>query len=145
MKAISIRQPWAGAIVLGHKPVENRTRMFSHRGQILIHAGQYLATDYAAAADLIEKHAGIDVDPLFALRGVSPAWELGAIVGVADLHAAHRGCDGSCAPGWASPGQVHHMLRNARPLQRPIPAPGRLGVWTPDADVLAAVKEVWPR
>lgn len=144
MKAISIRQPWAGAVVLGYKPVENRSRMFSHRGQVLIHAGLFLAHDYAAAADLIEDQAGVDVDPMFALRGVSPAWELGAFVGVTDLYDAHRGCDGSCSP-WAFPGQVHHMLRDARPLLRPVRAAGRLGSWEPDADILDRVRAVWPR
>lgn len=35
--ALSIRQPWASAILLG-KDVENRSRRFHHRGPLLIHA-----------------------------------------------------------------------------------------------------------
>lgn len=40
MKALSIRQPWASLIVLGYKPVENRTRTSYHRGPLLIHASK---------------------------------------------------------------------------------------------------------
>lgn len=38
MKALSIRQPWAWLIVMGFKPIENRTWATGHRGEILIHA-----------------------------------------------------------------------------------------------------------
>lgn len=40
LKAISIRQPWASMIVLGFKPVENRTWKTNYRGPVLIHAAQ---------------------------------------------------------------------------------------------------------
>jgi hypothetical protein len=40
MKALSIRQPWASMIVLGLKPVENRSWKSNFRGRMLIHAGK---------------------------------------------------------------------------------------------------------
>jgi hypothetical protein len=40
MKALSVRQPWARAIVTGLKPIENRTWQTNYRGPLLIHAGQ---------------------------------------------------------------------------------------------------------
>lgn len=40
MKAITICQPWAWAIVEGYKHVENRTWPTKHRGRLLIHAGK---------------------------------------------------------------------------------------------------------
>jgi hypothetical protein len=43
MKAISIQQPWAWAIIAGHKTIENRTWSTSYRGPLLIHAGQKLS------------------------------------------------------------------------------------------------------
>ncbi len=142
MKAISIRQPWAGAVALGWKPIENRTRMFSHRGQVLIHAGLNLADNYPMVEATF---AGAEREiPNLGITGQT-AWAFGAIIGAADLHSAHRGCDGSCAPGWAQRGQIHHLLRDAVVLRRPIPCPGRLGIWTPDDDVLAQIREVWPR
>lgn len=40
MKVLSIRQPWAWAIVSGLKPIENRTWQTKFRGDFLIHAGK---------------------------------------------------------------------------------------------------------
>ena len=40
MKALSIRQPWAWAILHAGKNVENRTWHTSYRGPLLIHAGK---------------------------------------------------------------------------------------------------------
>jgi hypothetical protein len=48
LKAISVRQPWANAIMLG-KDVENRSRYFIHRGSLLIHAS--LKLDAGALTD----------------------------------------------------------------------------------------------
>lgn len=38
MKALSIRQPWAWLIIMGHKPIENRTWKTDFRGRIMLHA-----------------------------------------------------------------------------------------------------------
>ena len=40
MKALSIRQPWAGAILAGLKTIETRTWATAYRGPLLIHAGK---------------------------------------------------------------------------------------------------------
>ena len=40
LKALSVRQPWAWAIVYAGKNVENRTWRTSHRGPLLIHASK---------------------------------------------------------------------------------------------------------
>lgn len=48
MKALSILQPWAWAVVHGHKPVENRGLGFAgirYRGDLLVHAGKGLDMD----------------------------------------------------------------------------------------------------
>ncbi len=45
MKALSIRQPWATLIILGCKPVENRTWATGHRGATLIHASLGMTLD----------------------------------------------------------------------------------------------------
>lgn len=41
-----------------------------------------------------------------------------------------------------SPGRYAWMLDRIRPLTTPVPARGRQGLWTPDADLLAAVEAV---
>jgi hypothetical protein len=45
MKAISIRQPWAWAIIHAGKPVENRTWWTDYRGPVLIHAAKGCTRD----------------------------------------------------------------------------------------------------
>lgn len=40
MKALSIRQPFAGMIVLGMKKIENRTWRTDYRGELAIHASK---------------------------------------------------------------------------------------------------------
>jgi hypothetical protein len=40
MKALSVCQPWAWAIIHGPKRIENRTRYTRHRGPLLIHASK---------------------------------------------------------------------------------------------------------
>ena len=44
MKALTVLQPYAWAIVTGLKKIENRTWPTSHRGELLIHAGLSAAT-----------------------------------------------------------------------------------------------------
>lgn len=40
MKCLSVRQPFAWAILKGKKRVENRSRLTKHRGPVLLHAGK---------------------------------------------------------------------------------------------------------
>lgn len=65
---LSVRQPWAWAIVHGHKPVENRGRTFAktHLGLFLVHTGKECTpAEYKAAVEKIRKiDASIRVPPL---------------------------------------------------------------------------------
>jgi hypothetical protein len=45
MKALTVKQPWAWAIVMGYKDVENRSRRTNHRGPLLIHAAKQMDAD----------------------------------------------------------------------------------------------------
>jgi len=79
LRAISVRQPWAWAIVQGLKPWENRPRRFNYRGPLLIHASQAAREqDYLFGVELIER-----------LTGRSPparnVIERGGIVGAVEL------------------------------------------------------------
>ncbi len=40
MKAISILQPWASLVALGHKKIETRSWNTKYRGELLIHASK---------------------------------------------------------------------------------------------------------
>ncbi|MFE9372298.1 hypothetical protein ACFYM2_21360 [Streptomyces sp. NPDC006711] len=125
MKALTIKQPWAGAIVHQTKRVENRTwklpaRM--HGARILIHAGAQRnrwATVYGPHLDVY-----------------------GAIVGAATLTGCHFASDADiCCSEWAFPSTYHWTLDDVVALPEPVPAKGALGFWTPTEDVLAAAQQ----
>jgi hypothetical protein len=104
MRAITVRQPWAWAIIHGGKDVENRTRNIagSYRGPVAIHAG--LALDDAALDDHNLRRAwhlaGMPQRPttpgmfeplLREYDGDEADWlPLGAIIGVVDLVDMHQ-------------------------------------------------------
>lgn len=158
MRAITVRQPWATAIVRMGKDVENRTRNIAgaYRGPVAIHAGAALPpgrrgtrTEFPGVGEVERDLSGL------LLRSDYLAWPyrlpMGALIGVVDLvdvcvstwqqmDAEQMAC---CLSRWAeSPGEdgvVHHLhLRDPRPLVRPlIPYRGALGLWTLPDDVLA--------
>lgn len=128
MRALTIKQPWADAIVHGTKRTENRTWQTTHRGPVIIHAG--------AGYD---QHAGRIIPDLHALS----TWPdtRGAVLATADLTDVHYSADGECCPTWGEANTYHWVLDNIRPLAAPVPAKGRLGLWIPAADLLAAVND----
>jgi hypothetical protein len=78
MKALSIHQPWAWAILHAGKTVENRTWSTRHRGPLLIHASKTKSSyDREARLDWLKVY-GVEL----------PKWEelvAGAILGVVEL------------------------------------------------------------
>lgn len=60
VKAISVRQPWAWAIVHGGKDVENRIWRPNYRGPLLIHASSNMTRlDYEVGATFCRREAGL--------------------------------------------------------------------------------------
>src|SRR6516164_125406 len=80
--ALTVHQPWAWAITMGHKTIENRTWHTSYRGPLFIHAGgRKGAKEWLADWDtLVEEFAerGVKLPPIGTLT-------FGAIVAVAEL------------------------------------------------------------
>jgi hypothetical protein len=124
MKALTVRQPYANAIVHGEKRTENRSQRTHYRGALLIHAALAPHGSGVASAEL-----GGDGWPD----------QRGAIIGVAELADCHRATDSCCTP-WGFTGYWHWQLGKVTALAQPVPAKGKLGLWTPDDDVLAAVQ-----
>lgn len=54
MKALSIKQPWAWAIIHQHKDIENRTWNTKHRGEFYVHASK--GFDYKAPKSLVKDY-----------------------------------------------------------------------------------------
>ncbi|WP_031030070.1 MULTISPECIES: ASCH domain-containing protein [unclassified Streptomyces] len=121
MKALTIRQPWAGAIVHQTKRVENRTWKLPaahHGARILIHAG--------AQPDKTAEVNGPHLDMY------------SAIVGIATITGSHWSSEWQCCGYWAFENTYHWELADVIALPKPVPAKGALGFWTPPADVLDA-------
>lgn len=119
MKAISIRQPWADAIIYGGKDIENRSWATSYRGPLLIHAAATVLSGAAMdeAEDFVAKRA-----PIFSPLS-NPPYERGGIIGVVDLVDIVRKSD---SPWFVGP--IGWVLANPRPL--PFQAmKGRLGLF----------------
>lgn len=120
MKALSVKNPWAWAIIHGGKDVENRTWTTTYRGPILIHASKSWAD--GAAHNLMVQRAlervGRDIAyPTYEARGV--------ILGQVEL----VDCVEDSESLWAEKGAWHWVLQNPRPLLTPIPVKGSLGLW----------------
>lgn len=122
MKALTIRQPWAGAIAHQTKRVENRTWKLpvKHEGaRILIHAGAQrdkFATVYGDHLDVYS-----------------------AIVAIATITGCHWAETGRLCGPWSEPDAYHWTLADVAALPEPVPAKGMLGFWTPDEDTVNAV------
>jgi hypothetical protein len=117
MKVITVRQPWAHAIIHGGKDVENRSWGTLHRGPVAIHAGM-----------------AVDSSPK-ALQVPSPPMTLiprGAIIGVVDL--VDVVTDSTSKWVDLEAGEFQWVLENPRSIE-PITHTGALGLRTLPEDV----------
>jgi hypothetical protein len=109
LKAISVRQPWAHAIVHAGKDIENRGRAIGHRGLIFIHASAGMTDlEYDEALGFMGRR-GLLGD--WAAGMAEGEMERGGIIGCAEVVDCVRD---SSSPWWMGP--VGLILANARPL-----------------------------
>jgi hypothetical protein len=112
MRALTVRQPWAWAIIHGGKDVENRSWTNRYAtGVIAIHAGVGLDS--------------FDFLPRGARRPQPEELMHGAIIGVVEVSGVVR----NHRSKWFEKGSLGWVLKNPRPLPRPIRCTGRLGLW----------------
>lgn len=117
MKALTIRPPWAWAIIRARKRIENRTWTTHYRGPLAIHSSSKLVlTDVRR----LERILGRRIDPSRLVRGA-----IVATATVADVVPVER-----CRGRWAS-GPYCWLLRDVRPLKAPIYVTGSLRLWDP--------------
>ena len=139
MKALTVRQPYAWAIIHGGKDVENRSTAWRYRGPLAIHAAARLDQQGRTDPDVLRAW-NKRMHPL--LCDV-PNLTLGAIIGVVDLVGVHverprwsaRTC--WCESDWAQIDCFHLMLANPRPLATPVPYKGRQGLWDVPDELVA--------
>lgn len=158
MRILTVRQPWAYAIIHGGKDVENRTTNIAgaYRGPVAIHVGLRYDYDWRSSAlDAAMRPVRND----FARRALTEVgatvrhpmpWEegIGHIIGVVDLVDVHNtidcwGFDGQgerwCS-AWAQHDMHHLVLANPRPLSEPIPYRGALGLRRLDEATISRIE-----
>ena len=131
MKVLSLLQPWASLVVMGHKQIETRSWNTSYRGELLIHAGKSKRAALVAAEMPFCKHI-----PDF------NALPFGAIIGSAVLtdvirFDAHDAYDEQIAGltleekafGDYVTGRYGLVLSDAKAFKHPIPARGFIHLW----------------
>lgn len=118
VKALTVQQPWAWAIIHGGKDVENRGKNCHFRGRFYVHAGLKHSTRDDA---FVRQHASV---------ATVPDLLHGSIIGTVELYDVLPPKNPPLSDGpWASANQWNWLLRDPRPLRRPIPATGHLGWW----------------
>jgi hypothetical protein len=134
MKAISVRPPWAWAILYANKDVENRTWKTNMRGTIAIHASQTMNRPlYESVLKEIKRIAPGTNVPTY------EAMVRGAIIGLVDV----VGCEERTKSKWHVRGHYGFVLANPRALHKAIPCNGRLSFWdVPDALARLISKEL---
>jgi len=131
--ALSVRQPWAHAILHGGKTVENRSWPTQFRGTIALHAGRSMEADDVAAFFKFIEDRGLggtwlqrsDVDTL----------PRGAVVGLVDI----VDCVRTSSSPWFE-GPYGFILASPRPIS-PIPCRGAQKFFDLPPDVLAALSQ----
>lgn len=110
-RVLTLKQPWAWAIVCGGKTIENRVWPTSYRGRLYIHAGK----SYERNGEQYIESLGISVPDNL---------PRGGIVGHCELIA----CGSFPENPWAMEDQFHWLLRNAEASEFE-PMKGKLGIW----------------
>lgn len=128
MKALTIKQPWAWAIMAGHKRVENRTWPCGIASQwLLIHSARNASRAYLHESLGHLRMGGVSWMKLDRWQDVR-----GAILGAVWLKGCQRGpLNMSFAEGpWC------YLLDQVVTLDQPIPYQGQLGFFNVPDDVL---------
>lgn len=110
-QVLTIRQPWASALFVAGKDVENRPRRTGYRGRLWIHAGK---NPDRSEVDEWAGSTGIWVPPEPLPREV--------IIGCVELVDCVEDSDSE----WAMPGEFHWLLRRPMRLKTPIAHTGSL-------------------
>ena len=112
IRALTVRQPMAWAIMEGIKPIENRSQPTRYRGPLLIHSA-VAPTDAATLAD------GTPVPKRLVYGAI-----LGSVTLVDCVELAAAPSSPFASGPWC------WILRDPKPIA-PIPIAGQLGLWTP--------------
>ena len=163
MRILTVRQPWAYAILYAEKDIENRTRNIAgdYRGLVAIHAGAAYdrnADSHPAIQALARDLRVESMSDYLTAYGHRVYRSIVGLVDLTDVHSAsviggcgrmrhdcseHGTCREHCSEwgmGPAPDGWYQHLvLKNPRPLSEPIPYKGALGLRRLDEDMTARI------
>lgn len=129
MKALSLLQPWASLVVLGHKKIETRSWTTAYRGPLLIHASLGKSGKaFARFPEIRQYIPEFDTLPFGALIGEVFLEEVIRFDGAGDDFLQSITLE-ERAFGDFSAGRYGFVLKDAVAFEEPIPAKGRLGIW----------------
>lgn len=120
MKVLTVKNPWAIAIMLG-KDIENRDWPTHHRGKLAIHASASMTRfEFDDAVDLMEHIVGFEFPYNFE---ETKAFN-GKVLGTVDV----TGCVKDHTSKWFQ-GVYGFVLENPVRFETPVAAKGALGLW----------------
>ena len=122
MRILTVKQPWASLLVLGFKPVENRTWGTEYRGDVGILAGQSIDISAAALEFALEYLPAKSHQSTAEVVNLLPR---GGVIGVMELHGIVTEMDSE----WFF-GPKGLLMRNPRQTKRLLPMPGNLSMFT---------------
>ncbi len=119
-KCLTVRQPYAWAIIKGAKDVENREQKRMYIGRLHIHAGR---TEMTGCVDEIvgrvAKHFGVSFSEMLDDYHRHVSRGLGAVIGSVHMF----GCAVQHESEWFE-GRYGYLLRDPKPLREPVPCRG---------------------
>lgn len=152
LRAISVWEPWCTGMMRGKLDVNTRSFNTHFRGEIAIHASlKHSNTNLAILAampewqEVLQLHEGT-------VKALKEACHFGHVVAVGYL--AECAADSDQLERYArrtitaldrklddySAGRFLMLFRNIKPLNIPLPLPGKRGVWTLDLDIEARIR-----
>jgi hypothetical protein len=121
---LTIRQPWAWAIIYAGKNIENRSWKPNRPCRVLVHAGKVFEPQGLASLRQLRKLGVITVP-------VPRRYPSGVIIGAVDVTSWDHDDDRN---DWAAPGYWHWNLANPVPASRVIAVTGAPTFFRPPLD-----------
>lgn len=145
MRGLSIWEPYASLIALGHKQIETRGWATTHRGLVAIHANARRDTAqqraHVWAQDVLRRHEKRRL-PEFEDLPWSSVVAIGELVYCLEIHEDHYHLFPELEHelGDIGEGRYAWVFQNVRPLTRPVRCRGMAGFWELDERI---EQQIW--
>jgi activating signal cointegrator 1 len=145
MKVLTLTQPFATLVAVGAKTIETRSWSTKYRGPLAIHAAKAfpVSAQELCATPIFEQTLRQHMPGYLYIEDLYHHLPLGQIIATCTLDACFLFTEENVATigepersfGDYAPGRYGFRLTTIRKLITPVPARGRLGLWTYDGDL----------